>query len=112
MTHRLLLLQLRQRGFPISAASIMQSCNVPNVKVPEGLTEQEKFFKEKEEEIVQAARLQKIIQSMGIENGLMGGAPGSKPNGSTHHGGRPPSGQAAPQMAQKDGGTRTIIKES
>jgi hypothetical protein len=112
MTHRLLLLQLRQRGIQISGATIMESCDIPNVEKPEGNTEQARFRAEKEEEVIFAARMQKIIQTLGIEQGLMGGAPGSKQSGSTSKGGRPPSGQAAPQMAQKDGGTRTIVKES
>jgi hypothetical protein len=110
MTQRLLLLQLRQRGFQISGSTVMKACNVPNVSEPDGNTEQEKFWKEKEDEIVHAARIQKIVEVLGIDQGLMGG--GGKPNGSTHKGGRPPSAQAAPQMAQKDGGTRTVIKES
>jgi hypothetical protein len=111
MTNRLLLLQLRQRGFPISAATCMTSCDVPNVSIPDGNSEQEKFWAEKEDEITHAARIQKIVQELGLQQGLMGGAPGTKPNGSTHKGGRPPSGQAAPQLAQKGDG-RPLIKES
>lgn len=111
MQHRLMLLQLRQRGFQISGATVMKACEVPDVATPDGSSEQEKFWAEKEEEITKAARMQKIVQALGLEQGLMGGAPGSKPNGSTHKGGRPPSGQAAPQLKTKGDG-RPLISES
>lgn len=109
MTHRLLLLQLRQRGGPISWSTIFNACDVPNVKTAEGNDEQSKFYAEKEEEIEHAARLQKIVQSVGIDQGLI--PPGGQQNGSSKKGGRPPSGQAAPQIKQKGDG-RPVVSES
>jgi hypothetical protein len=114
MTQRLMLMQLRQRGYQISGATVMESCNVPSVKRPDGSTEQERFWAEKEDEIIRAARLAVITQVIGAEQGLGGGPPppgGGKPNGSGHKGGRPPSGQAPPQLKTKGDG-RPIISES
>lgn len=109
MTSRLMLLQLRQRGAPVAWSTIMNACDVPNVQTPDGSTEQQKFYAEKEDEIVHAARLQKIVQTLGIDQGLI--QPGAKPNGSTHQGGRPPTAQSAPQMKHKSDG-RPVVSES
>ena len=103
MTERLLLLQLRQRGAPISWSTIMKACSVPDTADPKsGSTEQERFYSEKEDEISHMARLQQILKSMGIE-GPPGGAP--------HAGGRPPTGQAPPKLTKKGDG-RPVISES
>lgn len=106
MTERLLLLQLRQRGYPISASTVMRACEVPNVDIPDGNTEQEKFWAEKEEEIVKMSRMQTIVQALGIQM-----PEGGKPNGSGKQGGRPPSAQSAPQMKHKGDG-RPVVSES
>lgn len=113
MSQRLLLLQLRQRGFQISGSTVMKACEVPNVGEPKGNTEQEKFWKEKEEEILHAARLQKILEAIGADQGIAGGgAPaGGKPNGSGKHGGRPNTDQVAPHQETRAGG-RPIISTS
>ncbi len=110
MTYRLMLLQLRQRGAPISWATIMQSCEVPNVKEPEGNTEQEKFQAEKAIEIEQMVKAQFLIKMLGIEDGLVQATAPSvaqntpKANGSTSQGGRPATLATAPHIEQKGDG--------
>lgn len=120
MTHRLMLLQLRQRGLPISAATIMESCNVADVGKPEGVTEQDRYYSEMEEQLQHQVRVAEIMKFLGIEHGLANGSPGGmpppapgggKPNGSGPKGGRPPSGQQPPQLEQKGDG-RPVVSES
>lgn len=106
MTYRLLLLQLRQRGAPIAWSTVMESCDVPDVKKADGSSVQDQYWSEKEQEITHAARAKQIVDALGLDMG--GGAPGGgkeRPNGSTPHGGRPPTGQQAPQLRH---GGRTI----
>jgi hypothetical protein len=109
MTMRLGYMQLRQRGYPISAATVMNSWDVPNVGQPDGNTEQEMFWSEKEEEIVKAARMQKIVQEMGIEQGL--GGPGGPPPGKGKGGGRPNTDSAPPSLKTKGDG-RSVVATS
>lgn len=112
MTYRLLLLQLRQRGAPIAWATVMESCDVPNVTKPEGSSVQEQFYAEKEIEIQHMIRAQQIAQALGIDAQAMAGAGGgAKPNGSSAHGGRPPTAQQAPQLRKKGDG-RPVVSES
>lgn len=109
MTYRLMLLQMRQRGAPIDWGTILEACDVPDVKLADGSTTQDRFWAEKEEEIEKAARMQQIVQAIGIDAGLIPG--GAMPNGSTPEGGRPPTGQEAPQLKHKGDG-RPLISES
>jgi hypothetical protein len=102
MTYRLVLLQLSQRGFPIAKATVMESCEVPDVEKPDGNTQQEQFYAEKEEEIQHAIRLQEILKASGLDPSMFGG--GGKPNG------RPPSGKAPPQMKHKGDGRPTVTE--
>jgi len=106
MTFRLGLMQLRGRGYPISAATVMESWEIPNVGKPSGNTEQERFFAEKEEEIIKMARLQKIMQEMGAEQGLM-----PPPAGGPKKTGRPNSDKAPPHQETKSDG-RPIVSTS
>ena len=101
MTHRLTLIQLRQRGAPIPWSMVMESCDVPNVEKPKGSTIQEQFYNEKETELFHMARLQQMLQAMGIQ----------PPGEQGKHGGRPPSAQQAPKMKTKGDG-RPVISES
>lgn len=83
----------------------MEACNVPNVgATPDGNTVQERFYAEQEDSLLHMMRIQQLAQSMGIQMPEPG-------NGSGKKGGRPPSGQAAPQLAQKGDG-RPVVKES
>lgn len=109
MQNKLGYMQLRQRGAPISWSTIMNAWDIPNVQTADGNTEQAKFYSEQEDEILHKARLAKILQTIGVDQGLSD--PMAKPNGSTKHGGRPPSGQSPPQMKQKGDG-RGVISES
>lgn len=102
MSFRLGLMQLRGRGYPISAATVMDSWDIQNVAKPEGNTEQERFWSEKEEEITKMARLQKIVESLGIQPMNMGGP--KKP-------GRPNSDKAAPHQETKSDG-RPVVSTS
>lgn len=52
------------------------------------------------------------LEPEGMEGGGGGGGGGTPKGGARGRGGRAPSGQAAPQIVQKDGGTRSTIKES
>jgi hypothetical protein len=110
MTMRLGYMQLRQRGYPISAATVMNAWDVPNVGQPDGNTEQQMFFSEKEEEIIKAARLKKIVDTLGIDQGLMGPG-GGPPQGKGRGGGRPNADSAAPQLKQKGDG-RSVVTTS
>ena len=107
VVHQLMLMQLKQRGAPIDWRTIMEACNVPNVGTkPDGNTVQERYWAEEEEKILHMIRMQQLAQSMGIDPSAMGGG------GQGKGGGRPPSGQAAPKLVQKDGGGRSTVKES
>lgn len=114
MTQRLVYIQLRQRQMPISAATIMQACDVPNVAIPEGESEQDRYYAEQERDLLQKARVAEIMKYLAQEHGLGDAPPGGsgKPNGSTAKGGRPPSGKQPPVLQNKPGSNRTVISES
>ena len=106
-----MLLQLKQRGAPIDWRTIMEACNVPNVgATPDGNTVQERYWNEQEQTVIHALRVKKIAAELGLEDGGMPGQPTG--GGSTKgKGGRPPSGQSAPQLKQKGDG-RSLVSES
>lgn len=105
MTYRLMLLQMRKAGLPISNKTIFEACDVGN---PEEIERQ--FYEEKEKEIHFAIRMQAIAKGEASDMNVLDllGAKG----GGGKKGGRPSSGQASPQLASKDGGARTTVKES
>lgn len=109
-TFRLGLLQLRGRGYPVSASTVMEAFEIPNVGKPQGNTEQERFYSEKEEDITKAARMQKIVQEMGMEMGL-GGAPQAPNAGGPKKTGRPNSDKA-PAHQEVKGDGRPVISTS
>ncbi len=106
MTHRLLLLQLRKAGLPIDSQTIFEACDLGNVQEMK-----RRYFEEQEETVRKALELQAAAREMGQELNLgdMIGQGGGK---GAHAGGRPPSGGASPQIAQKDGGSRSTVTES
>lgn len=114
MTYRLLLLQLKQRGLPISDYTVMSACDVPDVVAPDGNSEQQRWQSEQEDKIVQAARAKQIVDSLGLAppDPSAGGGPPAPGRGPKKPNGRPPSAQSAPQIVSKDGGTRSTISES
>jgi len=114
MTYKLGLMQLRTRGAPISWSTVLQSWDVANVHEPAGNSEQDKFWAEKEDEVVHAAKMQEIVMNLGIDHNLLpGGSPAgeARPNGSTPQGGRPPSDTAPPHMEVKGDG-RPVVSSS
>jgi hypothetical protein len=107
MSFRLMLMQLKQRGIGISEATIMRACEVPDVEMPEGNSEQERFQAEQKDKLLFAVKMKELAESMGLDPAaLAGGGGGGK------HGGRPPSAHAAPKMETKDGGSRATVTES
>ncbi len=106
ITRKMLRLQLRRTGFPISMWTVAEDFDIPNFgKVPPGVdTEWEKWAEEQR----MMARLKVIIaeeagQSPEDATGPKGGQKGT--------GGRAPSGNAAPQQKTRTDG-RTTIQES
>jgi hypothetical protein len=109
MTYRLMLLQMRQRGLPIDSKTIMEACDVGNFgNHPEGNTIWERYWNEKKEELLEMLKIKKVAEDMGIAPPGGGPTAGGSSKGK---GGRPPSGQAPPQIFQKGDG-RSGIKES
>ncbi len=103
VTKRMILLQLRRSGFPISMWTIAEQFDIANFgKVPPGVdTEWEKFAEEQR----MMARLKAVIaeevgQDLENQPGPKGGQKGT--------GGRAPSGNAAPQQKQRPDGSSTI----
>jgi hypothetical protein len=95
---------------PISWETVLTKLDVQNPR-----QEMEKYFKEKAEitkaNILGAAEAAAEMQKLGLQPPEEGG----KGKGGLHPGGRPPSGQKGPKIAQKGGagGTpRTTVKES
>lgn len=104
MSFRLGLMQLRQRGYQVSGATVMKSWNIPDVEMPDGNSEQERFESEKERELIFMARIQKIVEGLGLTN-LMGLGSGPKKTG------RPNSDKAAPHQEVKPDG-RPVVSTS
>lgn len=107
----LLQLQFKQRGAPVPWCDIMAASNMPDVEMMNGNSVQQRAEAEKEEDIVQAARLKMIVEGLGLgDPGGGGGAPGKQKGGGPN--GRPPTAQAPPHLKSKDGGARTTVSES
>jgi hypothetical protein len=103
VTKKMMLLQLRRTGFPISMWTIAEQFDIPNFgKVPEGVdTEWDKFAEEQR----MMARLKAVIaEEVGQD---LQGQPGPK-GGQRGTGGRAPSGNAAPQNKSRPDGSSTI----
>jgi len=106
MSYRLMLMQLRQRGYPIAACDILEANDVPDVKRATGNTTQERFMDEKEQELEFTLKMQALASTLGLDVQSLMGAGGGKPPV-----GRPPSGAVAPHMEVKGDG-RPVIAES
>lgn len=104
MTYRLMLLQMKRAGMPVSNQAIFEAVNLGN---PDAV--QKQYWEEKEEEVHHAVRLQKILQEEGVDMQLQ--LPGGMGGGGGKQKGRPPTGQTGPQLAQKGDG-RPVTKES
>lgn len=141
-TQKLMYLQLWRQGFPIDPWTMAEVMGIPDFgKVPEGTRSMwERWMAwqkmQLQFKIASMAQAKQIADELGLGDimgggdggggggggggkqgakggGPGGGTPGTGPKGGARgSGGRAPSGQSAPQMVQKDGGTRTTISES
>jgi hypothetical protein len=125
MQEQLKFLQLkRSPDCPISWDTVFKKLDIANPK-----EEMQKYFKEQLEltkmKLLAAALAQQEMKKLGLqppeEGGGAGGGKGGGGKGggggggAPHAGGRPPSGQRGPRLAQKGGAggeARTVVKES
>ena len=105
MNYRLMLLQMKQRGFPIADCDIMEANDIPDVKIANGNTSQDRFWNEKLDTLTRMQDLK--LKAMGLVDvdSLLGMAAGKQPEG------RPPTAQSPPQLQMKGDG-RPVISES
>lgn len=99
----LMQMQLKQRGAPIAFSDIMESAGLQDVKRATGSTVQERYQNEQETDLQAKLRIARIAVAEGLDPAALG-LP-SAPEG------RPPSGQAPPQLQQKGDG-RPVVSES
>jgi hypothetical protein len=117
MQQQMLYLQLKRGGAPLSWLTVFERLDIPNAQ-----GEIDKSFKEEIElekrKIFAKIELMKELKDMGIDPSILENEQqqgGGKGAGGQHAGGRPPSAQKAPKLAQKGkagGAPRTIVKES
>lgn len=106
MPYRLMLMQLKQRGFEIAECDILEANDIPDVERADGNTTQERSRNEQKKKIEFMAQMQVIASAVGLDLGNAGGGVGPpKPEG------RPPTAQAAPTLKVKGDG-RPVISES
>lgn len=107
MTRRLMNFQLWRSGFPMDPWTMAESFDIANFgRPPEGantVMERWEAWNKMKAELAQ--------ELQGAPNELQQ-LLGAIQKGAGKRGGRPPSGQAAPQLKTKDGGTRTTVTES
>ena len=108
MTMKLGLIQLRKAGIMIDSQTIAESWNVPNYGTIDGNSVLERWQREQEMQLEQAAKMQAIAADIGLTPPGAANPAQGKPNPE----GRPPTGQAAPRLVSKDGGARSTIAES
>jgi hypothetical protein len=99
MTRKLLILQLFRSGFPISPWKVAEALDLENFGTPEEAAKILGMDKAPSDDFGRWMMWRKL------QNELQGQPPGKGP-------GRPPSGQTAPTLQQKDSGTRTTVRES
>lgn len=116
MSHKLGLIQLRKAGIQISSKTIAEAWNVWNFGGPDGNDEYDRYFAEQEDIATHAIRIQELVAALKNDTGLEPTPAMQRAlailTGQNAKEGRPPSGQASPQIVQKDGGTRSTISES
>lgn len=108
MSMKLGLIQLKKAGVIIDSQTLAEAWGVPNFGRIPGNTVIERYKAEEEMKLEFAARMKEITDGLGL-GAPPGGADGGEPKKAE---GRPPSGQAAPQLREKDGGARSTITES
>lgn len=105
MTYRLMLLQMKQRGYHIAECDILEANDIPDVQHATGSTTQERYWSEQFDMLQQMKKLQ--VESQGlVDIGQMLGNAGDGPNPE----GRPPTAQAPPQEEVKSDGRSTITE--
>ncbi len=102
MTNRLMMMQLFQRGFPIDPETVAQAMDIPSFGHISDFAHI--FGIEGPFDTV----LQRYFAWEGIKAAIAQSAGGNQPQPK----GRKPSGQSAPTMQSKDGGSRTTVRES
>jgi len=107
MVMKLGLIQLKKAGVKIDSQTIAEAWQVANYGSIPGSTVMERFKAEQEMDLEQMARMKAIAEETGLAP-----PPGAIPPPGKQQEGRPPSGGAAPELKQKDGGTRSTITES
>ena len=115
MATKLGLIQLRKSGIQISSATIAAAWNIQNFGGPQAETEYERYMAEQEDVAMQAIKVKQVVDSIiaaGVQpNPAMSNAV-SRLTGGQPQEGRPPVGSTAPQMVQKEGGTRTAVSQT
>lgn len=104
MRKKLGMIQLKKSGVWISSKTIAEAWNVPDYGHIGGNTEIERYWKEKELELMHMARLKEITE--GMMGGTVPGAGGGNPVG------RPNTFGAPPALKSKGGGERSTIATS
>jgi hypothetical protein len=116
MSRKLMVIQLWRSGFPIDPWSVAEANEIENYgPPPEGTrTKFERWLAWQRMKTEQAIEAAQTLQA--AQGGAAPPAAGAVGNASGEPGqagpGRPPSGQEAPKLTTKDGGTRPTITES
>jgi hypothetical protein len=115
MAHKLGLIQMKKAGVLIDSRTIAESWDLDYGTKPEGNNPYDRYWNEQEEIMEHALKMKKVAESIeatGVQpTPAIQNAVATLSGGETQEG-RPPSGQIAPTMQQKDGGQRTTISES
>lgn len=115
-SQKLLLMQLQRSGFMISSETVAKAFDIPNYGSAEGNTEIQKWQWEQREKLEFAAQLQQLQQGLAAQVQGPAAAPPVTPLAGAGHaqGGRPPSGQHAPELKTKGSaeGERSVVSES
>jgi hypothetical protein len=111
MVMKLGLIQLKKAGVKIDSQTLAEAWQVANYGTIPGNTVIERYEAEQQMDLEQMARMKAIMDETGL---TPPGAPGAANPGAGKGNpeGRPPSGNAAPALKQKDGGARSTITES
>lgn len=119
MTMKLGLLQLKKAGVMIDSQTIAEAWSVPNYGTIDGNTVIDRWQREQEMQLEQAARMKAIMEPLGLQppgspdaSPAAPGPPGPPPPTGPPQEGRPNSFSAAPQLVSKDGGARSAITTS
>jgi len=108
MVQKLGLVQLKKAQVKIDSQTIADAWQVPNYGSIRGNTVLERYKAEQQMDLEAMAAMKQIADEVGLTPPMpgMGAAPGKGQEG------RPPSGNAPPAIASKDGGARSTITES